>query len=95
MIEKEVCLNNSIATVAEKQDVLLQVDVLYEYQRIILGVLLAIAGLSLCVNFCVCLYCFRRRQTNRRNYELPTKQDEKGQKEQKEQKEQKDAIYVL
>lgn len=88
-MEKELCLNNTISTVAEKQEVIVQVENLQQYQRVILGVLLAIAGLSMCINFCICLYCLRRRQTKRvvktakNTTPLPTHAD------------QKDAIYVL
>jgi hypothetical protein len=72
MIEKQVCLNQTVTTNVEKQNVLLHVQDLELYQRWILGVLLAVAGLSLCVNMCICVYCCRKRQRSVRKHTLPT-----------------------
>jgi hypothetical protein len=72
MIEKEVCLNQTETITSnaylEKQEAVLQVNNLEYYQRVILGVLIAIAGLSLCINFCFCVrelrsFLIRRKKT--------------------------------
>lgn len=68
MIEKEVCLNQTevITNSAslEKNEVVLQVNNLQYYQRVILGVLLAIAVLSLCINLCFCVSCLKAKRAS-------------------------------
>lgn len=92
MIEKEVCLNttiaNSIANGIEKQNDVIVIEDLQQSQKIILGILLSMMGLSLCINMCWCISCMRRRKSKIIRKQPPQPVD-------KSTAEPADEIYVL